>query len=184
MLLRYINLRLDVKGWKGQLPPKSDARKAFFTQLHYLKSVFLFDIMPESLDDLTAEESELLEEIWTLNLPFPDQDKLLAYLIAIDVMSFFPAYCRLSSLYEKHGFQRFSAIPLHHSLIQSHIRIDSKILYQHILCIMQREAEAIEKFEGSITMDGTSVSVYLKHPNANKYGKHGVRKSAKTLEAE
>ncbi|KNC96294.1 uncharacterized protein SPPG_08446 [Spizellomyces punctatus DAOM BR117] len=147
MLLRYINLRLDVKGRKGQLPPKSDARKAFFTRLRYLKSVFLFDIVPESLDDLTAEESELLEEIWTLNLPFPDQDKLLAYLIAIDAMSFFPAYCWLSSLYEKHGFRWFSAIPLPRSLIQSHIRIDSKILYQHILCITQREAEAVEKVD-------------------------------------
>ncbi|KND01623.1 hypothetical protein, variant 1 [Spizellomyces punctatus DAOM BR117] len=207
MLLRYINLRLDVKGRKGQLPPKSDARKAFFTRLRYLKSVFLFDIVPESLDDLTAEESELLEEIWTLNLPFPDQDKPLAYLIAIDAMSFFPAYCRLSSLYEKHGFRRFSAIPLRRSLIQSNIRIDSKILYQHILCITQREAEAVEKvdlwlrvcnlrtkafrsrcgmhFEGSITTDGTSVSVYLKHPEADKYGKRsGGKKSANMMEAE
>ncbi|KNC98042.1 uncharacterized protein SPPG_09379 [Spizellomyces punctatus DAOM BR117] len=82
------------------------------------------------------------------------------------------------------------------------------ILYAHILCITRQEAQAIEKvdlwmricnlctkafrsccdmqFEGSITMDGTSVSVYLKHPEADKYGKHssGGKKSAKTLEAE
>ncbi|KNC96297.1 uncharacterized protein SPPG_09538 [Spizellomyces punctatus DAOM BR117] len=179
MLLRYINLRLDVKGRKGQLPPKSDARKAFFTRLRYLKSVFLFDIVPESLDDLTAEENPL---------------------------AFFPAYCKLSGLYEQHGFRRFSAIPLRQSLIQSHVRIDTIILYQHILCIARREAETVEKvdlwlricnlrtkafrscrgmqFEGSITTDGTSVSVYLKHPGADKYGKHGARKSAKSLEDE
>ncbi|KND02091.1 uncharacterized protein SPPG_02590 [Spizellomyces punctatus DAOM BR117] len=42
------------------------------------------------------------------------------------------------------------------------------------------------QFEGSITTDGTSVSVYLKHPEADKYGKRssGGKKSAKTLEAE
>ncbi|KNC97199.1 uncharacterized protein SPPG_09480 [Spizellomyces punctatus DAOM BR117] len=68
MLLRYINLQLDVKGQKQRL--KSDARNAFFARLRYLKSIFLFDIVPESLDDLTAEESELLEEIWSLDLPF------------------------------------------------------------------------------------------------------------------
>ncbi|KND02057.1 uncharacterized protein SPPG_09034 [Spizellomyces punctatus DAOM BR117] len=163
--------------------------------------------MPESLDDLTAEESELLEEMWTLNLPFPDQDKPLAYSVTIDPLAFFPAYCRLSSLYEKHGFRRFSAIPLHRSLIQSHVQIDTVILYSHILCITWRDAEAVEKvnlwmricnlhtkafrsrhgmqFEGSITTDGTSVSVYLKHPEADKYGKcSSGKKSATTLTAE
>ncbi|KND00087.1 uncharacterized protein SPPG_04428 [Spizellomyces punctatus DAOM BR117] len=191
------------KGQKQQLPPKSDVQKAFFAHLHYLKSIFLFDTVPESLDDLTAEESELLEEMWSF-IPLSDQP--LTYSVAVDPLAFFPAYCWLSSLYEKHGFRRFSAIPLRHSLIQSHVRIDTIILYSHILCIMQREAEALEKddlwmrvcnlhtkafrsrchmqFEGSITMDSTSVSVYLKHPNADKYRKHGARKSAKTLEAE
>ncbi|KND02088.1 uncharacterized protein SPPG_02589 [Spizellomyces punctatus DAOM BR117] len=54
MLLWYINLRLDVKGQKQRL--KSDARNAFFARLHYLKSIFLFDIVPESLDDLCNDE--------------------------------------------------------------------------------------------------------------------------------
>ncbi|KND02386.1 uncharacterized protein SPPG_02855 [Spizellomyces punctatus DAOM BR117] len=204
MLLRYINLRLDVKGQKQRLPLKSDARKAFFTRLRYLKSVFLFDTVPELLD-LTPLESEVLEEIWSLDLPFL-VDNPLAFAVVVDPMSFFPAYCRLSSLYEKHGFRRFSAIPLRRSLIQSHIRIDTVILHQHILCITRQEAEAVAKvdlwlrvcnlqnkafrsrhgmcFEGSITTDGTSMSVYLKHPDADKYGKRGARKSAKTLEAE
>ncbi|KND03709.1 uncharacterized protein SPPG_08912 [Spizellomyces punctatus DAOM BR117] len=199
MLLRYINLRLDVKGRKG--PPKSEARKAFFARLRYLKSIFLFDIVPESLDDLTAKESELLEEMWSF-IPLSDQP--FAYSVAVDPLAFFPAYCKLSGLYERHGFRRFSAIPLHRSLIQSHIRIDTLILYAHILCITRREAEAVEKvdlwlricnlqnkafrsrhgmcFEGSITTDGTSVSVYLKHPEADKCGKRGARKSAKSLE--
>ncbi|KNC98892.1 uncharacterized protein SPPG_09322 [Spizellomyces punctatus DAOM BR117] len=143
MLLRYINLRLDVKGQKQRLPLKSDAWKAFFTRLRYLKSVFLFDIVPESLDDLTAEESELLEEMWSF-IPLSDQP--LAYSVAVDPLAFFPAYCKLSVLYERHGFRRFSAIPLHRSLIQSHIRIDTVILYQHILCIMRREAETCNGF--------------------------------------
>ncbi|KND04747.1 uncharacterized protein SPPG_00452 [Spizellomyces punctatus DAOM BR117] len=203
MLLRYINLRLDVKGHKQRLPLKSDARQAFFTRLCYLKSIFLFDIVPESLDDLTAEESELLEEMWSF-IPLSDQP--LTYSVAVDPLAFFPAYCRLSSLYEKHGFRRFSAIPLRRSLIQSHVRIDTVILYSHILCITRRDAEAVAKvdlwmricnlrtkafrsrhdmqFEGSITTDGTSVSVYLKHPEADKYGKRGARKSAKALAAE
>ncbi|KNC96371.1 hypothetical protein, variant [Spizellomyces punctatus DAOM BR117] len=202
MLLRYINLRLDVKGRKG--PPKSEARKAFFARLRYLKSIFLFDIVPESLDDLTAKESELLEEMWSF-IPLSDQQ--LAYSVAVDPLAFFPAYCKLSGLYERHGFRRFSAIPLRRSLIQSHIRIDTVILYAHILCITRQEAEAVEKvdlwlrvcnlqnkafrsrrrmwFEGSITTDGTSVSVYLKHPEADKYGKRsGGKKSANTMEAE
>ncbi|KNC99816.1 uncharacterized protein SPPG_05193 [Spizellomyces punctatus DAOM BR117] len=206
MLLQYINLRLDVKGQKQRLPPKSDARKAFFAWLRYMKSIFLFDIMPESLDDLTAEENELLEEIWSLNIPLSD-DQPLAYSVAVDPLAFFPAYCKLSGLYERHGFRRFSAIPLRQSLIQSHVRIDTIILYSHLLCITRREAETVEKvdlwlrvcnlrnkafrsrrgmcFEGSITTDGTSVSVYLKHPEAaDKYGKRGVRKSAKSLEDE
>ncbi|KNC97938.1 uncharacterized protein SPPG_06926 [Spizellomyces punctatus DAOM BR117] len=206
MLLRYINLRLDVKGRKGQFPPKSEVRKAFFARLRYLKSIFLFDVVPESLDDLTAEESELLEEMWSLDLPFLPNNPL-AYAIVADPMSFFPAYCKLSGLYERYGFRRFSAIPLRRSLIQSHVRIDTIILYQHILCITRPEAEAVEKddlwlrvcnlctkafrsrrgmqFEGSITTDGTSVSVYLKHPDADKYGRRGGgKKSAKTMEAE
>ncbi|KND02671.1 uncharacterized protein SPPG_08957 [Spizellomyces punctatus DAOM BR117] len=208
MLLRYINLQLDVKGQKQQLPPKSDAWKsdawkAFFARLRYLKSIFLFDVVPELLD-LSRTESDIMDEIWSLDLPFLVNDPL-AYAVAVDPMSFFPAYCRLSSLYEKHGFRRFSAIPLRHSLIQTHIHIDTVILYQHILCIMRREAETVEKFdlwlrvcnlrskafrsrrgmqfEGSISTDGTSVSVYLKHPEA-EYGKRGARKSAKSLEDE
>ncbi|KND02043.1 uncharacterized protein SPPG_02547 [Spizellomyces punctatus DAOM BR117] len=89
---------------------------------------------------LTAEESELLEEIWLLDLPFlVDNPSGLAYAVVVDPMSFLPAYCRLSSLYEKHGFRRFSAIPLRRSLIQSHIRIDTVILYQHILGITRQE---------------------------------------------
>jgi hypothetical protein len=39
------------------------------------------------------------------------------------------------------------------------------------------------KFDGSITTDGTSVSVYLKHPDADMYDKP-VRKSKETLKAE
>ncbi|KND03265.1 uncharacterized protein SPPG_09012 [Spizellomyces punctatus DAOM BR117] len=206
MLLRYINLRLDVKGQKQRLPLKSDARNAFFARLRYLKSIFLFDIVPESLDDLTAEESELLEEIWSLNIPLSD-DQPLAYSVAVDPLAFFPAYCKLSGLYERHGFHQFSAIPLRRSLIQSHVRIDTIILYSHLLCITRREAETVEKvdlwlrvcnlrnkafrsrrgmqFEGSVTTDGTSVSVYLKHPEADKYGKRsGGKKSANTTEAE
>ncbi|KNC99535.1 uncharacterized protein SPPG_04925 [Spizellomyces punctatus DAOM BR117] len=207
MLLRYINLRLDVKRQKQRLPLKSDARNAFFARLRYLKSIFLFDIVPESLDDLTAEESELLEEIWSLSIPLSD-DQPLAYSVAVDPLAFFPAYCKLSRLYEHHGFRRFSAIPLRRSLIQSHVRIDTIILYSHLLCITRREAETVEKvdlwlrvcnlqnkafrsrrgmcFEGSITTDGTSVSVYLKHPEADKYGKRSGRgkKSAKALAAE
>ncbi|KND00292.1 uncharacterized protein SPPG_09210 [Spizellomyces punctatus DAOM BR117] len=204
MLLRYINLRLDVKGQKQRLPLKSDARNAFFARLRYLKSIFLFDIVPESLDDLTAEESELLEEMWSF---IPLSDQLLAYSVAVDPLAFFPAYCQLSSLYEQHGFRQFSAIPLRRSLIQSHVRIDTVILYSHVLCITRREAETVENvdlwlrvcnlqnkafrsrhgmcFEGSITTDGTSVSVYLKHPEADKYGKRsGGKKSANTMEAE
>ncbi|KNC98695.1 uncharacterized protein SPPG_09365 [Spizellomyces punctatus DAOM BR117] len=204
MLLRYINLRLDMKGQKQQLPPKSNVRKDFFARLRYLKSIFLFDIVPESLDDLTAEESELLEEMWSF-IPLSDNQPL-AYSVAVDPLAFFPAYCKLSGLYERHGFRQFSAIPLHRSLIQSHVQIDTIVLYQHILCITRREAETVEKvnlwlrvcnlrtkafrsrrgmqFEGLIMTDGTSVSVYLKHPGADKYGKRGARKSAKSLEDE
>ncbi|KNC96984.1 uncharacterized protein SPPG_09505 [Spizellomyces punctatus DAOM BR117] len=40
------------------------------------------------------------------------------------------------------------------------------------------------QFEGSITTDGTSVSVYLKHPEADKYGKRRARKSANMVAAE
>ena len=206
MLLRYINLRMDVKGNKARLPPKSEARKAFFARLRYLKSVFLFETMPETFDDMSMVESEIVEEIWSLGLPFL-VDNPLAYAVAIDPMSFFPGYCRLSKLFEQHGFRQFSSVPLRRSLVQSHVRIDTVILYTHILRVTRREAEAVEKddlwlrafnlrtkafrtrsgmkFEGSITTDGTSVSVYLKHPDADKYGKRGGgKKSAMTLAAE
>ncbi|TPX64341.1 hypothetical protein SpCBS45565_g05968 [Spizellomyces sp. 'palustris'] len=144
MLLRYINLRMDVKRRKKQLPPKSEARKAFFSRLRYLKSVFLFETMPQSLDDMSTTESELLEEIWSLNLPL-HADQSIAYAVIVNPMAFFPAYCKLSSLYGQHGIRQFSTIPLRRSLIQSHVRIDTVILYQHILCITRREAEAVEK---------------------------------------
>ena len=204
MLLRYINLRFDVKGKKRL---NKDERDMFFSRLRYFKSILLFDVVPESLD-MNALESDVLEEIWELILQHvAGKEEPLPYQVVADPLSFFPTYCKLSRLYEQHGFRQFSAVPLRRSLVQSHVRIDTVILYTHILCITRREAEtAVDKddlwlrvcnlrtkafrsrhgmtFEGSITTDGTSVSVYLKHPDADKYGKRGGRKSAKMLQAD
>lgn len=205
MLMSYINLRLDVKKSLQDLPKKtkSTERKEYQRHLRYLKSVYLLGTIPSSLDNWKQVERTLLEEIQTLNLPSVGNDNPLAYQVVIDPLSFFPAYCKLSNMYETHGFRQFNAIPLRRSFIQSHVRIDTIILYSHILCITRTEAESTLDykntlwtkvcnlrtkafksrkgmvFDGSITTDGTSVSVYLKHPQANKYGKRGGRKKSK-----
>ncbi|KAJ3213248.1 hypothetical protein HK099_007506 [Clydaea vesicula] len=186
MLLRYINFRMDIKGNKRNLFPNEF--KNFCARLKFVKSILLLEEIPESLDDLNELESELLEEIWSLLIPYTEANSLIPYLVACDPLSFFPTYCALSLLYEQHGLKQFSAVPLRHSINQSLVRIDTVILYSHILELTRKETEekvdmkyelssqvfnlnnkAFQSrsglsFEGSITTDGTSISIYLKHP--------------------
>ncbi|TPX51468.1 hypothetical protein SeLEV6574_g00279 [Synchytrium endobioticum] len=87
----------------------------------------------------------------------------------------------------------------------SHQRIDTTILYQHILQITRAETESVADksellerdfrldgkafrsrggmvFDGMISTNGTDVSVFLKHANAHRRG--STRKSKAGLQAE
>ncbi|TPX49074.1 hypothetical protein SeLEV6574_g01690 [Synchytrium endobioticum] len=145
-------------------------------------------------------EQELLNDILTILTPVAvgADAEPVAYLVTVDAMVFFPAYCRLSRHYEYQGYFQFQVIPLRSSLGQSHQRIDTTILYQHILQITRAAAESVADkselwervfrlngkafrsrggmvFDGMISTNGTDVSVYLKHPNAHRRG--STRKS-------
>ncbi|KAJ3389769.1 hypothetical protein HDU92_000893 [Lobulomyces angularis] len=143
---------------------KINVQEHYMKILKFVKSILLLDEIPESLDDLNELESELLEEIWSLLITHTEP-----------TLPF-------------HILWHFSASPLRHSINQSHVRIDTVILYSHILELTRKEAgEKVDmkyelwsqvfnlnnkafqpgsgiSFEGSITTDETSISVYLKHP--------------------
>lgn len=203
MLLRYIHLRMNVNQQR-----KAENWKEFVTRLHWFKSVLLLKEMPESLDNLNDLESSLLEEVWTLLLPHcQGKEDNIEFLVVCNPLSFLHTYCQLACLYERYDYPLFNAIPLRKSLIQSHVRIDTVILYNHVLKVSRSTAEAyvdmkyqlweqfvnLKKkpfqkragmvFDGSITTDGTSVSVYLKHPKAGSYGcKSGKKSKARRQE--
>ena len=204
MLLRYINLRLDLKNIRKSI--QSEEKSRFLSRARKLKSAIMQDPTSQPMTDLNALELEIWKEIQTLQIPNISRDSLF-YQVVADPLLFFPSYCRLSQLYEKHNYTQFNAIPLRRSLIQSHVRIDTKILCTHILCITQTQANAeLDKdllwervfnlrrkafrirngmrFSRSITTDGTSVSVLLSHPDAERYGMKTKRKSAAILQAE
>ncbi|KNC99339.1 uncharacterized protein SPPG_09290 [Spizellomyces punctatus DAOM BR117] len=206
MLVRFINYRLDVKNQQKRL--LGAERMSFFARLRYLKQLFLLDDIPQTDDlDLSNLESALLEDIWNILLDrVIGKEGKLAYLVACDPLSFFPSHCALSRLFERCGLPLFNAIPLRRSFIQSHVRIDTMILYQHVLKVSWREYDSVDKmdlwlrvcnlgskafttrsgmaFDGSITTDGTSMSVCLKHPDAAKYGRHKHRNSEQAIEAD
>ncbi|TPX39824.1 hypothetical protein SeLEV6574_g06964 [Synchytrium endobioticum] len=172
----------------------------------WIKGSSLQDVPTEeeyaSLSDL---KQELLNDILTILPPVAvgADAEPVAYLVTVDAMVFFPAYCRQSRLYEYHGYPQFQAIPLRSSLAQSHQRIDTTILYKHILQITRAAAESVADkselwvrvfrlngkalrsrggmvFDGMILTNGTDV--YLKHANAHR--RDSTRKSKATLHAE
>ena len=160
------------------------------------------------MNNFNARERQLIEEIWNILPPAAIQSESLALDIHIHPLSFLPSYCELSRLYELYGFSQFEAIPLRKSLIQSHVRIDTVIMYSHILRITRQEADSFPDtkfevwsrlvnleskafrsrgglhFDGSICTDGVSVSVYLKHPDAPPYASKSTKKSKEAIEAE
>ncbi|TPX51640.1 hypothetical protein SeLEV6574_g00186 [Synchytrium endobioticum] len=185
MLLKHINLCMDKKGNMQRLPKGSGARNVFFARLSWTKGLCLSEDVPtqEEYASLSDLEQELLDDILTI-LP--------------------PVACRLSRLYEYHGYPQFQAIPLRSSLAQSHQRIDTTILYKHKLQITRAATESVaDKLElwervfglngkafrshgasspRMISTNGTDLSVYLKHANAHCRG--STRKSKASLQAE
>ncbi|KAJ3395679.1 hypothetical protein HDU92_005145 [Lobulomyces angularis] len=158
MLLRYINLGMDIKENKRNL----------------------------CLNEL---ESESLEEIWSLLVPHAEGNSPIPNLVLFLFSQHTVAcLCCMNNMGLK-------SLALFHYVIlsnQSHVRIDTVILYSHIFELTRKEAEekvdmkyelwsqvfnlnskafqstSSMSFEGSITTDGTSISVYLKHPVATK----------------
>ncbi|TPX51363.1 hypothetical protein SeLEV6574_g00338 [Synchytrium endobioticum] len=93
----------------------SGARNAFFARLSWIKGLCLSEDVPteEEYASLSDLEQELLDDILTILLPVAvAHAEPVAYLV--DAMVFFPAYCRLSRLYEYHGYPLFQAINLIH----------------------------------------------------------------------
>jgi hypothetical protein len=196
MLYKYINLRLDVKNSKSKLT--KDEQQLFLSRIKAVKSYVcrLTDDHPS----LTTEEEILYKELgWVL--PFDEvQSEPLPYMVLVDTASYVAAYCRLSSLFEYHGFKRFASIPLRRTLADGHLPIDTKILLQNILLkhdLIKNMAEHKHEiwstlfrlnskaftprtgysFDGRITTDGTSVSIYFKKDGYNK--RSGTKRKTK-----
>ncbi|TPX49605.1 hypothetical protein SeMB42_g02555 [Synchytrium endobioticum] len=116
MLLKYINLRMDKKGNMKRLPKWSGARNAFFARLSWIKGLCLSEHVPteEEYASLSDLQQELLDDILTILPPVAvgADAEPVAYLVTVDAMVLFPAYCRLLRLYEYHGYPQFQAIPL------------------------------------------------------------------------
>ena len=123
-------------------------------------------------------------------------------------MAFFPSYVALARLYEERNYPLFTAIPLRKTIIQSHVTIDTDILYSSILGISRREANNLPldelwgqvvnlksnafrhrrnknlSFNGTISTNGTNLSVHLSSPDAHPYGHWTFRHTRAAMQAE
>ncbi|KAI9106282.1 hypothetical protein DFS34DRAFT_682302 [Phlyctochytrium arcticum] len=136
MLLRYVNLRLDVKTQTKELKPQpKEVRHQYFSRVRYIKRLATSaeDPQPPEGVHLEDDESAVIQEIRDLLPEMAREDGDLAYHVVVEPLTFFPAYCQLSSLYEQHGFPQFSVLPLRQSLVPSHVVIDTKILVTQIV---------------------------------------------------
>lgn len=183
--------------------------KQFYARVGWLKKFLLLEAQPTDVqwESLTPIERNLFDEILDILPVFPSSEPL-AYLVVSDPIHFLPSYCRLSRRYEYHGFPQFTALPLRTTLVQSHVQIDTMILYRHVLKLTRGEAEdfgedmkeelwgrvfRLEKkafqaragmrFDGTVCTDGHSLTVCISHPDA-KRGQKAGRKSKATLQAE
>jgi len=200
-----------LKQQKERLKTLSKAEKdSYYARVRRLERVVLFnddsDLPTWEPDDL---EAQIASEIWGI-LPDVAASGDVGYQVVVDPYTFIPAYCKLSVLYEQHGYLQFSALPLRTSLIQSHITIDTKILTFHVLgrseAIVRnlsneqklglwREVFDLSKpafrprnrkglvLPGLITTDGVALMVHLQTPG-RVYGTTSTRKSKETLRAE
>ncbi|KAJ3036018.1 hypothetical protein HDV00_003153 [Rhizophlyctis rosea] len=209
MLLRFINLRIGVKSKKKELSGRKEELKQFFARVRWLKRFFLLEAKPTNAEwvSLTPIERNLFDEIFDILPILPSSDPL-AYLVVSDPIYFLPSYCRLSRRYEYHGFPQFTALPLRTTLVQSHVQIDTMILYRHVLGLKRKDAEGYQedmkdelwgrvfrlekkafqpragmRFDGTVCTDGHSLTVCISHPDA-KRGQKAGRKSKATLQAE
>ena len=126
----------------------------------------------------------------------------LAYEVVKEPSAFLIPYCKLATLYEFYSIPLFSAFPLRKSFIQSHVKLDTVILIKNVL---EEKMEILTpetkldvwsrlfnmnnkifkysrqfKFDGLMSTDGTSVSVYFKSTDSSKK-KYGCSKSKKNL---
>lgn len=126
---------------------EGNARKQYFARLRHFKKLCLFQEVPtaEEFAKLSTLESAILEDIWGLLPPSAISAQCLEFSIHQNPLSFLPSYCSLARLFETFQFRLFNALPLRTSLIQSHVTIDTTILYSHILLISRQEAEAAGK---------------------------------------
>ncbi|KAJ3177236.1 hypothetical protein HDU85_005947 [Gaertneriomyces sp. JEL0708] len=212
MYHRYINMRLALKQNAGiikALPDGDEQIRVFYERVRRFKEYATFQVIPtqDECDSLPAPEWDLLQELWSL---FPPQDNCLQYQIVAEPLAYIGPYCGLSRLFEQHGMPLFSAIPLRRSRVQSSIRIDTLILGTHILGLVQskigkftveRKEELwsqvlrLDKkvfkhrkhlgleFDYSITTNGYSASIHLKHPTL-RYGYKRPSRSKAALQQE
>lgn len=198
----------DVKGFlRRHTDP--DIRRLFLASIRQLKSFCLFDVVPtaEQLNALRPIERSILEEIWEILPATAIESPSVAYAAVADPLSLFPAYCRLSQLYEMHGYPMFVAIPLRTSHIQCHAMLDTKTLCAQVLALPDNDAtrsmpwdfhwgQVVDlrngafkgrrgmKFRGTLSTNGFEVSIHLSHPDAPSHGTPHRRKSKAQRQAE
>ena len=198
-----------VKEKKNELSEQKEELQQFFARVRWLKRFLLLETEPTNAEweSFTPDERNLFGEVLDI-LPVRPSAEPLAYLVVSEPIHFLPSYCRLSRRYEFHGFPQFTALPLRTTLVQSHVQIDTMILYRHILKMTRKDAERYEddmkdelwgrvfrlekkafqpragmRFDGTVYTDGHSLTVCISHPDA-KRGQKAGRKSKATLQAE
>lgn len=203
-LLQFINTRLNVKNNRRVYKGNVELTKEYNARLYRVKKLILND--PDAIDIQLTELEEIVQGEVLSIIGYNNCEISLAYRVIADPMSFVSAYCRLSSMYETYEIKMFSAIPLRTSLINKHIPIDTVILCRIILCepkliktMMDNKVEiwgrvfnvngkafksrSVFTFNGRITTDGTSISVYLQQIKPNRRKKR-KRVDAKTRAEE
>ncbi|KAI8994282.1 hypothetical protein BC832DRAFT_596378 [Gaertneriomyces semiglobifer] len=205
-------MRLAFKQTVRTLKVQPDGDKQIqllYNRVRQFKGYATFQVIPaqDDCDNLPAPEWDLLQELWSL---IPPQDDCLQYKIVADLLAYIGPYCGLSRLFEQNGMPLFSAIPLRQSRVQSSIHIDTVILATHILGLSRSHIGAITKkrkeelwgqvlrlekkvfkhrkhlgleFDYSITTNGYSASIHLKHP-ALRYGYKRPHRSKAALQQE
>jgi len=201
------DIRTKSKAIKSQSKP---IRDQFFARMRLVKQVATFQTEATEGVFLDELEGEVVSEVWDI-LPESATNGDYAYEVVTEPMKYLPSYCALSALYEARGYPQFSALPLRRTLVQSHVRIDTKILVVHILGLPETKTmtglsdegkrelwrqvfdlkgKAFQPrkqkglvFDGMVATDGVAISVYLKRPGV-RYGSKGMKKSKAVLKRD
>ena len=196
-------MRLSVRETRRAL--NGQEKKDYLSHIRHLKSIATLECFPLEEEQFTDGEWIVLGELFDI-LPHSTLtgSNPLSYLLAVKPLDFLSSYCNLARLYEEYELPLFSALPLRRSFIQSHVIIDTTILATHVLRlptplalsewehkmeywdeVFKLENKAFRDraglyFRGTISTNGTEISIHLTHhrtaPPRQKTSKAALKK--------